>query len=618
MTERGTVSSMKESTLTNTVEGSTTIIFIVPEGTVVKAPTKSKITGTVTAVQKSGEFLNILVEPKPVVTANPLVMFHVQQLPVSHTVEVGKYTKSLVQVGDKVSADDNLAGDVVCELDSSSLFEKEKTQQIAVTQGVADLEKGRKNIEIQQNQNQSDQAKARLDQELAELDLKKFVQGERSQQANELRGEVLIAQEELTQAEESYQYFKRLAKKGYKNQVELETARIAVVKARNKLAVAREKLSVLTDYTFERTFKELKEKAAEAGRELKRVRLQGLAALAQFQAELSSRQLTYSVEVEKLKRLQRQIKACRLVAPQNGKVVYAKQQSRRSEPTVIEEGATVRERQRIISLPDFSQMKVEVKIHEAKINNVREGLEARITVDALPDRKFRGTVEIVPDVPVKGSWPNHDLMLFETHVRIDDEKIGELKPGMNAKVQIVADERNNVLQAPIQAIIPIGNKYVAWVMPAGSKTIELRKDIEIGATNNKAVEIKSGLKEGDQVVLNAKKQYQAEIAEMRDEYEKNRPKAKRRPTGKRPAGNKKKKKRSGGKKRGGGNRRGGMPTAAGIMKQLDANGDGAIQKSEAKGGLAANFDKADANKDGKIDAAELGRAMSAMRRGGGR
>lgn len=513
VTERGTVSSLKNSTLSSNVQGTTTIIFIVPEGTDVKAPVVSRISGHVSEIEQSEDGQDIVVEPDPLVIRTPWSIIYYPGTPVVYHVPPGKYTQVLVEPGDRVRSGDYLAGDVVCELDSSSLVEKEKQQQIAVTQAAADLEKGRKNVEIQINQNQSDLAAAKLNLDLARLDLKKFVEGERNQQLNELRGDVLIAQEELTQAEEVYRFYQRIAKKGYKSQVELETARVAVVKAKNKLAVAQEKLKVLQDYTFERTYKELQEKADEAERELKRVRLQGLAALAQYKAELQARQLTYSVELEKLRRLQRQIKACKLVAPQNGKVVYANQRSRRSEPVVIEEGVQVRERQKIINLPDFSQMKVEVKIVESKISNVREGLRAEIRVDALPERIFTGIVEVVPDVPVKGEYPNYDLMLFETVVRITDTNLTGLKPGMNANVEIIADERDDVLQAPVQSIVSIGDSYVAFVYTENGP--ELRKDIRIGASNDKTVEIVGGLKEGERVIMNPKTHFRRKITELR-------------------------------------------------------------------------------------------------------
>jgi len=603
VTERGTISSLKNATLSNSVEGTTTIIFIVPEGTNVRGPVEARVSGIVNEIEDTADGKNIIVEPDPIVVNTPGQFLYYPGDSVVHHVTLGDHTRLLVQRGDRVEIGEYLAGDVVCELDSSSLVEEEKTQQILVTQATADLEKSRKNVEIQLNQNMSDIAAAKLNLELAKLDLKKFVEGERNQQANELKGEVLIAQEELTQAEETYQFFKRLAKKGYKSQVELETARVAVVKASNKLAVANEKLKVLQDYTFERTYKELKEKVEEAERELKRVQLQGLAALAQYKAELRARQLTHSVEMEKLRRLQRQIKACKLVAPQNGKVVYANQRSRRSEPTVIEEGVTVRERQKIISLPDFSQMKAEVKIHEAKISNIREGLRAEIRADALPDRTFEGVVDVVPDVPVTGSWPNRDLMLFETMVRITDEHIDKLKPGMNASVRIIADERDEVLQIPIQSLIAAGDSYVVYVLTEDGP--ELRRDIKIGASNSKTVEIKSGLKENERVIMNPKKRFAETIAALRSNasQKKNKDRADAARHGQ-PAGKKhpqRKKRKPKGKRSG--------PTPSGnpltLFKQLDKNGDGVLQEGEVPDSRKQQFAQADANGDGQINRDEF-------------
>ena len=62
-----------------------------------------------------------------------------------------------------------------------------------------------------------------------------------------------------------------------------------------------------------------------------------------------------------------------------------------------------------------------------------------------------------------------------------------------------------------------------------------------------------------------------------------------------------------------------MPAPADIVKQWDKDGDGAVSKEEwvAAGRPAERFDAVDANKDGKVTAAELEAAMAAMRQRGG-
>ncbi|MBL8773132.1 MAG: EF-hand domain-containing protein [Phenylobacterium sp.] len=62
-----------------------------------------------------------------------------------------------------------------------------------------------------------------------------------------------------------------------------------------------------------------------------------------------------------------------------------------------------------------------------------------------------------------------------------------------------------------------------------------------------------------------------------------------------------------------------MPAPADLIKRWDTNGDGAVDKAEwtAAGRQADRFDLIDANKDGKVTAAELEAAMAAMRQRGG-
>lgn len=394
------------------------------------------------------------------------------------------------------------------------LQEEQKQQQILVTQAKADLAKARENVEIQKRQNDSDVAAASLAWELARLDLESFKEGQSKAEVNRLRGEVLIAQEDLAQKIETYEFFKRIAKKGYKTQNELESARIAVTKAENELNVKKGELEVLQKYTNRRTLRELEEMADEGGRELDRVRRSGLAALAQFEAELKARELTYEVEVAKLERLNQQIAACKLYAPQDGQVVYANESRRRSEPTVIEAGATVRERQTIINLPDLTQMKVDARIHESKISQVRTGLDVIVRVDAVPNEIYHGVIDSVSSVPVSGSWPNTDLKEYEAIVRIIDslEKVQKLKPGLTASIEIIVQERDEpVLQIPVQSVVTVGEKDFAYVLTADGPQ---RRELHIGASNDTAMEVLDGVREGERVIMNPRSSFADEIAEL--------------------------------------------------------------------------------------------------------
>src|ERR1019366_7671090 len=79
----------------------------------------------------------------------------------------------------------------------------------------------------------------------------------------------------------------------------------------------------------------------------------------------------------------------------------------------IREGATVRERQAIITIPDMTRMSVNVKIHESYIKKIKKSQKARITVDAFPDTVLEGEVTklgVLPDS--QNRYMNPDLKVY--------------------------------------------------------------------------------------------------------------------------------------------------------------------------------------------------------------
>jgi HlyD family secretion protein len=643
VTEHGELDSMQNVTLHNSVEGSTTIITIVAEGTRVNAPVKTEIAGTIKLNSPESE------------SSSTITVVAEDGTSKDYEVSIGGIRSVLVTEGQKVRINDLLVGDVVCELDSSSLVDKERQQQITVTQALASLSRAEKNLEIQESTNESLLDKAKLDETLAELDFLKYTDegGEYQQEKKTIDGDVKQIEEELAMAMEEYDYNRTQAKSGYKSQNDLEAARIKVMKQEILLGVKKGQMKVLEDFTFKRTVAELQQMAKDTKRSTLRAKLEGLAAMDLFKADHGAAELTLEVEQEKLDRLLRQIAACRLVAPQDGEVVYANQNSRRSEPVVIEEGVSVRERQAIIKLPDLAHMKVDARIHESKISRIREGLKVEINIDSLPGEPYHGVLDMVSSVPVPGSWPNTDLKEYEASIRLTDpeERVRKLKPGMSAEVKIIVEQRNeDVLQIPVQSVVTVGPKYFLFAIGANGPE---RREIVLGDTNDSMMEIIDGLAEGDKVILNPRTHFGDELNELEQQLAADAEADGEKPGmgrsdefGERPGmgGGKGKsggKGRSGGgkgkgqgakardKQRGpnqaGGNRPGGEAAARGggqgrqggfdpaaIFKRIDKNGDGKITSDESD--LQGKFAERDLNGDGAVDQEEWKKAMSSMRR----
>jgi multidrug efflux pump subunit AcrA (membrane-fusion protein) len=143
-------------------------------------------------------------------------------------------------------------------------------------------------------------------------------------------------------------------------------------------------------------------------------------------------------------------------------------------------------------------MSVRVKIHESYIKRVRKGQKARITVDAFPDQLLEGEVTKVGVLPdSQNMWMNPDMKVYLTTISIE-KTYDWLKPGMSAKVEILVNRLAEVLYVPVQAVMPADGKHVCYVV-RGLKPE--RREVQVGEMNDEFIEIRSGLKEGEAVLL---------------------------------------------------------------------------------------------------------------------
>ncbi len=261
------------------------------------------------------------------------------------------------------------------------------------------------------------------------------------------------------------------------------------------MAAARQ----LQDYTYVMRKLELKGDFDTAVRGLEQVKRNNESELAQAEATRVSAERAYEKERERHDRYTEQLAMCKMYAPQDGMVAYAVEEHRGGGGSSIKEGAFVRQRQKILTIPDLTRMQVKTAVHESVVKQVKKGLETFIRVDAVPGSRYRGSVETVAPLPDQGSWFSSDTQVYKTIVRINED-VERLKPGMTAVVEINVDELTDVISVPIQAIVQRGKSSWCFVNVRGKLE---RRNVTLGATNDKFVEIKNdGLLEGEIVALN--------------------------------------------------------------------------------------------------------------------
>ncbi|MFB0525094.1 MAG: efflux RND transporter periplasmic adaptor subunit, partial [Phycisphaerae bacterium] len=230
--------------------------------------------------------------------------------------------------------------------------------------------------------------------------------------------------------------------------------------------------------------------------------------MAQAQARLSKAEEDVVESREDVQRRRKQVAACTIRAPAPGLVVYSSSEDfymgrgrggGGSSSSNIDEGETVYERQKIITLPDTSEMIAEIAVHESSVDMVRPGQRANIVIDAFPDKIFQGEVLKIATLPdPRRGFMNPDLKVYTTQVSIEGTH-DFLKPGMSAKVGILVEQLRDVLIVPIQVVANRAGRKVCYVAtPEGPQ----EREVQTGAFNDTFVQIIDGLQAGDEVLLN--------------------------------------------------------------------------------------------------------------------
>ena len=415
-----------------------------------------------------------------------------------------------------------------------------------------------------------------------------YLEGTLKESNQTIQNEILLAEEDLRRAKQTLAYSKRLAAKGYLTQIELEADEFAVEKAGGSKEIADTKMWVLQNLTKKKMLTNL-ESDIESTR-----------------ASWESAKSSYDLEMSKLEEIREQIASCRIVAPQAGQVKYANERGHRGNgDVIIEAGTQVRQGQVIVRLPDTENMQIEADINEARTKYVKAGMPAKIVIGSISEAPMHGRVLKVNDYPEPGSFFSSNVKEYETKISIDDPN-ADLKPGLTAEVEITVASLDDVLQLPLQSVLPHGDKFYCMQIAAG--TLKLT-EVGVGFTNQAAVVIERGLEAGDVVVQNPRHYRDRvewpKIVSAKPDKTANPNDGKRQPA--RPPSSE----AQDGTKTGG--RPGPKRTAESIFKQLDSDGDGRISTTEIEAAPEHRRNRLrqlDGNGDGFIDPAEVKRGLT--------
>jgi HlyD family secretion protein len=392
-------------------------------------------------------------------------------------------------------------GDLLAELDASSLVDSRLDQQIRVQNAEASYVGAKESLEVVKNQAKSDIDKAELALQFAREDLQNYIDGEYPNELKRSEANITLAQEELTRARDTLEWSQTLYKENFLSQTELVGDQLQEKKRTLDLELAQNNLRLLTEFTYKRKLAQLQSDVSQADMALERTKRKASADVVQAEATLLARELEYNRQTERLAKLEEQIRKAKIYAPADGLVIYASSAmtgGRRFNTDPLIEGREVREREDLFYLPTTTFAKAEVSIHESNLEKIRTGLPAVITVDALPGRKYLGKVASIAPLPdAQSMWMNPDLKVYNTEIFLEDSDEA-LRTGMGCVAEIVVAKYDDCIYIPVQSVIRVGNMPTVFVLRGNA--VEERR-VELGLDNNRMVHIVSGLSEGEEVLL---------------------------------------------------------------------------------------------------------------------
>jgi multidrug resistance efflux pump len=352
------------------------------------------------------------------------------------------------------------AGDVVVRLDTAEIDGEISRTRQAVRQAQADIQA----------------AEADREEALAALD--SLATGEKSLEVDEAQWAEKLAERKVARLREEHEGLQQLLANGYVTRDELDKLGAELEEAQVALDLARRKLALLLEKS--------------RPREERRAKVQ----LAQREAQLGQHRERLTEATQNLALLEQLREGCTVRARGPGLVVYEDSLSA-SPRRKVQVGDRVTSSQGLVTVSGTSTITVLATVRETDVHLVKPGQRATITVDAFPGLVLTGSVTRVGMVARALQDGPFDGKRYDLVVAVDGAR-PQLRPEMTARVDLLIDQRMNVLQVPVTAVAVFDGRPTVLVSRGGSLQ---EMPVELGWRDSLRVEIRRGLVEGDWVAL---------------------------------------------------------------------------------------------------------------------
>lgn len=390
------------------------------------------------------------------------------------------------------------AGDVFCSIEARDLLRKLADAELDYKQRTEEIEQSRESAQERIENDQQRLEDAQRDFEVWEESV--------GMQTRQTEDQLEFDRAEAERLRLEYERVQRMADKGYKAGAEAEVAKASYEAQTFKVEQSAKDLELnRRQIASERRKRESSVAAAERRVGVSRGRIGGWVTRAEHRAEVAAEQLANVREA---------LQETTILAPASGTVsLFSTFRGGQRRPW--REGDQVSSGTPLGTISGSEDLSAWCRIKENSIAALRKGQEAEIEFAAVPGHIFKGEVSTVGTV-AREVWVWEDPTaeanerVFDVVVKVAQDRPGELKPGLNARVRIVVQRLPDVLFLPLDAVFERGGKSLAYVKQRDGFT---PREIETGERNDVAVVVRSGLSEGEAVALSDPTRYPAKEIE---------------------------------------------------------------------------------------------------------
>ena len=201
-------------------------------------------------------------------------------------------------------------------------------------------------------------------------------------------------------------------------------------------------------------------------------------------ASLKETELGAQIEGKNLLELQHKLKVADVIADRKGVLTWVNENI----------GSSVNEGEMLAKVADLGSFRVEGSSSDVYADEIKPGLSVIVRLNEVT---LRGLISLVKPAVKNG--------VVQFVIQLDNAKSESLRPNMKAEVFIITSRSRNVMRVPNGATFKGKKRQYVFVVEGD---MAVRKEVETGLSNFEFVEIKSGLKKGDKVILTDMSSYE--------------------------------------------------------------------------------------------------------------